>query len=162
MFRNPIWVEMQPTLFLSLLHWRESFCSKDKFQALQHCTPEKKYFRFSSFGDPHGPNINFNFVSRAKLTFPIPHFPFSSLMVLWKVRITVSWDLFEVVSSSSKERETVPQDGLNDLSAMLVSVDSVAEVDIGEVVDDGVHGLCGEQLVYWGLNSYFVAAETTS
>ena len=155
MFRNPIWVEMQPTLFLSLLHWRESFCSKDKFQALQHCTPEKKYFRFSSFGDPHGPNINFNFVSRAKLTFPIPHFPFSSLMVLWKVRITVSWDLFEVVSSSSKERETVPQDGLNDLRATLFSGQrSVAEVAVDEDVNNLVHG--GEQLVDWGLNSYFV------
>jgi len=56
---------------------------------------------------------------------------------------------FEIVrvAESNKEREAVPQDGLNDLRAAIVSADLVAEVAVGKGVNKRVHGLPGEQLV---------------
>lgn len=133
--KRVIFLEGQVPGFAALHAWKEIFQVYDsEFLGSQH---------------------QFWFCAQAELTFPVSHSPFSSSMVLWGVRITVSWDLFEVVSSSSKERETVPQDGLNDLRATLFSGQrSVAEVAVDEDVNNLVHG--GEQLVDWGLNSYFV------
>ena len=62
---------------------RESFSWKDRFQALQHCTPENKYLSFKYMTV----NVNVN--------FDIPHPPFSSSIVLWGGGVAVSrnWDL---------------------------------------------------------------------
>merc|ERR1712110_263044 len=55
----------------------------------------------------------------------------------WSPRLGIIARQFKVVGSSSKERESVPQDGVNDLRATFVSADCVAEV----AVDEGVNNL---------------------
>merc|ERR1711962_605118 len=64
--------------------------------------------------------------------------------------------LFEVIrfSIGSEEREPVPQDGVDHVRAAGIAAEAFAEVAVDEVVDDGVHGLGGEQLVDGGLDSH--------